>query len=125
MNNLVVENPEVEVFVNGFVKFRKAEMSSRGIYLQDKELLDTVFQVGTFFKYELQPEIKTVVILPSEQKERHTVSKRKMKDGNKPVIDIRGKSVLSVFEGCTELQVTIYVDRIEVVGTTKEEMTHD
>jgi DNA (cytosine-5)-methyltransferase 1 len=116
MNSVVVENQEIEVFVNGFVKFRKAKMSARGVYLQDKELLDTVFQVGTFFKYDLQQERKMVVILPCEQKEKYTVSKRKMKDCIKPVIDIRGNTVLSVFEGCTELQVTIFTDRIEVVG---------
>lgn len=105
----------------GLIKSRKAEPSARGVYVQDKELLQTDFIVGTNFKYEMDADQRKVTVLPTDEKTRHTVSKRKMTDGTlKPVIDIRGKAVLEILAGCTEYEVNIFVDRIEVIGKVEE-----
>lgn len=117
----VKEVPVIETVTEEPIKIRSANMSKRGIYIQDKELLETLLQVGTFFKYETYEESKTVIVLPSDVKGRHTVSKRKMGDILKPVIDIRQKSVLAIFDGCDKLEIRIYVDRIEVIGKNENE----
>ena len=49
------------------IKSRKARNSTRGIYLQDIELQKTAFQVGTNFKYVIDPKNKKMVILPSDE----------------------------------------------------------
>lgn len=109
---------EAVQFVNNLelIKFRKAKMTSRGVYIQDKELLDTDFEIGGYFLVEFFPENKTVVLSPNLWKTEHTVSKRKAKDVLKPVLDVRGKQVLACFEGCSELEVYIHKDHIEVIG---------
>lgn len=101
------------------VKTRKAKVSARGVYVQDKELLQTEFKVGGFFEYET--EDKKITVRPSGVKGKHTISKRDMGTYIKPVIDIRGKGVLCVLEGCQELEVNIYTDKIVVVGIAEKE----
>lgn len=102
------------------VKSRKAEMSSRGIYIQDRELLETVFLMGTHFDYDVRPELNLVIVVPSETNLKNTVSKRQMKGYVKPVIDIRKKEVLKAFEGCEELEIDIYESAIYIYGVTAE-----
>lgn len=63
---------------------------------------------------------KKVVIVPSEEGS-NVVSKRMVKDGIKPVIDIRNKEALAVFEGAEFLQVEIMEDEIVVSGYVQEE----
>lgn len=102
------------------VKSRKAEMSSRGIYIQDRELLETVFLMGTHFDYDVRPELNLVIVVPSETNLKNTVSKRQMKGYVKPVIDIRKKEVLKAFEGCVELEIDIYNSAIYIQGIKPE-----
>jgi DNA (cytosine-5)-methyltransferase 1 len=102
------------------VKQRKAEMSVRGIYIQDKELLQTVFQVGSHFDFEVDLEKKFVKVIQSETNLKNTVSKRKMKDYVKPVIDIRKKEVLTAFNGCDSLEIDIYEKCIYIYGVQPE-----
>jgi hypothetical protein len=111
-----VVTPEVIEVPETIVKTREAKMSTRGIYVQDVELLQTVFQVGTYFDFVINAESKTVTVIPTEVKGKNTVSKRKMKDVTKPVIDIRRKNVLETFNGCENLVVTIFENRIEIAG---------
>lgn len=103
-----------------FIKSRKAKNSKRGIYLQDKQLKKTVFQPGTSYKYMIDVKEKKVIIVASEEGS-NIVSKRMMKDGVKPVIDIRNKEALAVFEGSEFLQVEIMDDEIIVSGYVQEE----
>ncbi|MGR9635297.1 hypothetical protein ACU82A_30405 [Bacillus cereus] len=79
------------------IKQRKAKRSERGIFLQDKELLNTVFQPGTHFKYIIDINQKKVIILPSDK--GNTVSKRRYQEKQKPVIDIRKKGSFISFSG--------------------------
>lgn len=98
------------------IKSRKAKLSSRGIYLQDRKLSETTFQPGTHFKYLIDITNRQVVILPSEDPGSNTVSKRELKQLTKPVLDIRNKEALSAFSGCEYLEVEIYEEQIIVRG---------
>lgn len=104
-----------------FIKKRKAKNSDR-IYLQDIELRETVFTPGSHYTYKVNKN-KEIVIVPTEEK-ANKVSKRELKDGPKPVIDIRDKKSLSVFKGMKELQVEIFEDIIVVSGY-KEDKVED
>ncbi|KYC70478.1 DNA-cytosine methyltransferase [Bacillus licheniformis] len=97
------------------IKKRKAKKSNRGIYLQDSQLNETEFKAGTHFKYIIDPHLKQIVILPSDEK-GNTVSKRILKDSVKPVIDIRKKEALSVFRDADYLEVEIYNNEILIKG---------
>lgn len=96
------------------IKQRYAKKSQRGIFLQDSELMNTVFKPGTHFRYVIDVNHRKVVILPAQ--EGNTVSKRKFQDKHKSVIDIRKKEALSAFKGCDYLQVSIYKDEIRIEG---------
>lgn len=97
-----------------FIKQRKAKPSSRGIYIQDKELMQTRFQPGQSFTYAVDPVNRKVIILPSKDKSSHTVSKRKLDDQVKPVIDIRSREALSLMADSDYLTVTIHEDQVVV-----------
>ncbi|WP_416656078.1 DNA cytosine methyltransferase [Bacillus amyloliquefaciens] len=97
------------------LKKRKAKISARGVYLQDQQLSDTQFAPGAKFKYIIDPKKNQLLIVPSN-KEGNTVSKRSIKTGVKPVIDIRKREVLSLFTGLDFLEIEIYEDKIKVTG---------
>lgn len=97
------------------IKSRRAKKSNRGLYLQDRQLLDTVFQPGSHFKYVIDMSNRQVVILASEE-EGNTVSRRQLGGLVKPVLDIRNKQALQAFQGCAYLQVEIYDEKIVVRG---------
>lgn len=100
------------------IKVRKAKLSKRGIYIQDRDLNKTVFKPSTAFVYEIDANERVITIRPSERKEKakNHVSKRVMKDYIKPVIDIREKSALSLFEGAEHLVIRIEENLIQVTG---------
>jgi DNA (cytosine-5)-methyltransferase 1 len=102
------------------IKSRRAKNSSRGIYLQDRQLGDTVFQPGTHYKYAIDVVNRKVIILSSES-EGNIVSKRDMKQFVKPVLDIRNKEALSAFQGCDYLQVEIFEDQVVISGYASED----
>lgn len=102
------------------LKKRIAKNSARGLYLQDKELRDSVFQPGQRYKYVVDVASRKVIILSSDDVTDNLVSKRQISEGLKPVIDIRNKEALSVFAGAEYLQVEIFQDQIVVEGYTEE-----
>lgn len=97
------------------IKARRAKNSARGLYLQDRQLSDTVFKPGTHYKYTIDIKKRQVVILSSEEK-GNIVSRRQHSGYIKPVLDIRNKRALQAFQGCEFLQVEIYEDKIVVSG---------
>ncbi|MBP1931760.1 DNA cytosine methyltransferase [Ammoniphilus resinae] len=99
------------------LKKRPAKVSHRGIYLKDKELVDTDFKIGSHFKYIWDVKEKRLVIVPTEEKTRNTVSH--LADGVTPVIDIRTKEAREAFQGCDLLEVEIYQNQIVVIGSVK------
>lgn len=103
-----------------FIKRRTAKKSDRGIYLQDKELNQTLFQPGKHFKYVIDPAHQKIVILSSDDTNDNTVSKRQLENQIKPVIDIRNKKALSAFAQCDYLQVEIFHDQIIIEGYQQE-----
>lgn len=99
------------------IKVRKMKLSKRGVYIQDKELSQSDFKVGSHYRYVIDVNSKKIVILSSDKESDNTVSKRKVKDDEfKSVIDIRDKEALKVFEGADFLQCTIVEDRVIVEG---------
>ncbi|MEK5183194.1 DNA cytosine methyltransferase [Paenibacillus sp. FSL P4-0288] len=103
------------------LKKRKAKVWSRGIFLQDKVLKETVFQPGSHYKYVIDQKSKKVIILSSNDERDNTVSRRKLKET--PVIDVKNKEALSVFEGCDYLQVEIFGERVVVQGYSATQST--
>lgn len=101
------------------LKKRKAKNSKRGLYLQDKQLNETVFKPGTHFKYVIDNNKKEILIVPTDEK-GNTVSKRTVKDTVKSVIDIRNRAALSIFSGMDKLEVEIFEDKVLVRGYKNE-----
>ncbi|MCY9763176.1 DNA cytosine methyltransferase [Paenibacillus alvei] len=96
------------------IKSRRAKNSQRGLYIQDLQLKETVFQPGTHFTYIVDRKEKKLIIL--QAKDGNTVSKRSIRDGMKPVLDIRNKEALAVFHECDYLQIEIFEQEIIVRG---------
>lgn len=103
------------------IKERLAKISERGIYVQDKELSQTNFKPGDYIKYVVDPKNKKIVILQSDEKTTNRVSKRELKNGHKPVIDIRSKDALVALNGSDYWQVKIFDDQVVVEGYVEEE----
>jgi|GEM_PF-436219 len=102
--------------ISKWLKKRKAKLSSRGIYIQDKELKHSNFKIGHNFKYLVDLNKKQIRIVPCEEQTNNTVSKRELKDGYKPVLDIRDKKALNAFQGADYLEVLILENEILVKG---------
>ncbi|WP_333887911.1 hypothetical protein [Clostridium sp.] len=60
------------------LKKRKMKNSERGIYIQDNELINSMFKVGQYFKYIIDKKNKKLIILPSNTETKNSVSKRKI-----------------------------------------------
>lgn len=101
------------------LKKRKAKKSERGIYIQDIQLKDSVFKPGSHFKYLIDNKKKEVIILPDEES-KNTVSKRSIKNGVKPVIDIRNAEALKAFKDMDFLEIEIFEEKILVKGLKEE-----
>ncbi|MEM4992959.1 DNA cytosine methyltransferase [Priestia sp. SB1] len=67
---------------NNIIKKRKAKKSERGLYIQDIELMKTMFKAGTKFKYIVDYNTKEILIVPSTE-EGNTVSYRQLKPTKK------------------------------------------
>lgn len=104
------------------IKRRKAKNSTRGLYIQDKELKETDFHVGSKFNYTLDLVNRKVIIHPA-QVSNNTVSKRTVNGELKPVIDLRDKKALAVFQDAEHLEVEIFQDQIHVTGYVTETET--
>lgn len=102
------------------IKKRIAKLSKRGLYLQDKELRQTNFKIGQHFKYEVDLKKKQIRIVSTDEQTKNIVSKRMLQDGLKPVIDIRDKGALQVFNGAEQLEVIILENEVLVRGIVKE-----
>lgn len=101
------------------IKKRLGKKSNRGIYLQDRELKNTLFNIGKNFKYIIDTKNNKILIIPSEDETNNTVSKRQIKDEVKPVIDIRAKDALSIFKDVDYLQISMFEDEIIIEGFEK------
>ena len=109
--------------IKRLIKQRTAKKSSRGLYLQDSELNSTGFQPGTHFNYIVDRKSRKIIIVKTDEQTKNTVSRRQLKSGTKPVIDIRNKSSLDVFSEADLLQISIFDDEIivEALSETKNE----
>lgn len=97
-----------------------SKINSRVLYLQNKKLMNTKFKAGTHYRYILDIKSKQIIIVPTNNEEDRTVSKRKLSNGLlKPVIDIKGKKAKEDFskvfgENVDYLQIDIYKNRIVI-----------
>lgn len=102
--------------ISKLLKKRKINTQNR-LYSQDSILNETAFKPGTYLN--LEATTNKLVIKPSKQPTGLKVSKRNLKTMTKPVIDIRDKSILSIFQGSNELTLLIYEDHLEIIGKEK------
>lgn len=102
--------------VETFLKRRIGKNSGR-LFLHDKELKDTVFKSGSHYRYDVKDN--KLFIWPAV--EGNTVSQRD-KDGLEPLIDIRDKASFAAFEGCAQLWITIYGDKVVIEGYVEEDV---
>lgn len=118
------------------IKKRLGKNTKKRIYIQDKELMDTAFVPGEKYSYLIDIKNNKMIISPSldldstEQSNtdsnvitgERTVSKRKVQEGVKPVLDIRDtESISKAFPKSEYLQITIYKEEIIIEGYNKEE----
>ncbi len=108
--------------ISKWLKKRKAKLSNRGLYIQDKELKQSNFKIGQNFKYLVDLNKKQIRIVPCEEETNNTVSKRQLKDGYKPVLDIRDKKALQAFQGADYLEVLILENEILVKGVKERKI---
>ncbi|GAB6443415.1 hypothetical protein bcgnr5390_15810 [Bacillus luti] len=113
---------KTNIFKGMLLKKRPAKNSDRGLYIQDMVLKMSEFKPGSSYKYVIDPKNNKLIIVPTNEK-GNKVSKRKIKSGLKPVIDIRNKDALQMFKGAELLEIEIFGDRIVVTGyeETKED----
>lgn len=105
------------------IKERLGKKAKR-LYIQDKELRDTQFAPGKHFSYEIDNISKKVRISLTNHS-KNTVSKRMIKDGVKPVIDIRDSQVMNVFKNSEKLKIEIYEEYILVEGLIDSSSVHE
>ncbi|MFW6030103.1 MAG: DNA cytosine methyltransferase [Halanaerobiales bacterium] len=89
--------------------------SKRGITFSFKDQGETKFSVGAKYRYMIDIKNKKMVIFSSENGGLK-VSKKRHKDSEKPLFDIRKKEALKAFKGVEYLQVSVYEDEIIVEG---------
>ena len=105
---------------NKLIKKRRLNTKNHRIYLKDRELKKTTFEIGNKVSYIINKKTKTLQIIPQVVPFKTgdiTVCKCKQKENDiLPVMDIRRKEVLNSFNNCDIVQVLIYKDRVVVKG---------
>ncbi|WP_288326099.1 DNA cytosine methyltransferase [uncultured Clostridium sp.] len=101
--------------VKNMIKKRFINTKNR-IYIQDSELMQTVFEPGKRYNYKFNKDDGSMLEIFIDDKGSKIVSKRKRKDLLNPVIDIRTKEVLEQFNKFDKMEIEIYKDKILVRG---------
>jgi len=110
--------------ISGAIKTRLMKKSERGLYLQDIELKETDFSPGVHFKYVIDNKSRRVTILKSDDG-KNTVSRRKIKNGLKPVVDIRDSKAIAALKSSDLIVVTFYKDKLIIEGLDKVNNQHE
>lgn len=92
------------------------------IYIQDSELLKTVFEPGKKYAYEFNKENGSILKIFIDDNGTKIVSKRKRKDSLNPVIDIRSKEIIEQFSKFDKMEIEIYEDEILVRGLVENKL---
>ena len=122
--------------MKNIIKTKKMETKNKSsidrIYIEGKELLQTQFNIGCKYAYEIDFETKKVVIKSSDDlnsnrlvKMSKKIRRKISKDGSidekvRPLMDIRHPDIKRVFNGVTKCVVRVYDDKIIV--TPKKEI---
>lgn len=85
---------------------------------------NTNFNIGSNYRYIIEPKSRKIYILSSNAKNSLKVSKKKVGKSIKSLIDLRAKSVKNVFENAEFIEVkieksTIVVDILREITTSK------
>lgn len=86
------------------------------IYIQDSELLKTVFEPGKRYNCKFNKNDGSVLKIFIDDNGGKIVSKRKRKNSLNPVIDIRTKEILAQFNKFDKMEIEIYENEILVRG---------
>lgn len=122
--------------MKNIIKTKKMETKNKSsidrIYIEGKELLQTQFNIGCKYAYEIDFETKKVVIKSSDDlnsnrlvKMSKKIRRKISKDGSIdekviPLMDIRHPDIKRVFNGVAKCVVRVYDDKIIV--TPKKEI---
>lgn len=106
--------------VKEVIKKRLINTKNNRIYIQDSELLKTVFKPGEKYNFEFDKKNSSTLKIFIDGNSKRIVSKRKRKDYINPVIDIRTKDILAQFNNYDKIEIEIYQDEILVRGLLQE-----
>ncbi len=95
--------------------FKKIKASKRGLTFSGKELERADLAIGSNFSIEINTKLKKVTILKKEDG-RYKVSRKKVGDNIKPLIDIRKKEIVEQFQGKEKIIVKFFKGYIEVIA---------
>lgn len=90
------------------------------IYIQDSELLKTVFEPGKRYNCKFNKTDGSVLKIFIDDNGGKIVSKRKRKNSLNPVIDIRTKEILEQFNKFDKMEIEIYENEILVRGLLEQ-----
>lgn len=103
-----------------YIKKRFLDTKNHRIYIQDSELLKTVFIPGKKYNFEFNKGNESTLKIFIDDNGKRTVSKRQRKGYINPVIDIRRKDILSQFSNYDKVEIEIYEEEILVRGLSEE-----
>lgn len=107
--------------MNRIIEKKKIKVSKRGVTFSFRDKGKSKFSIGNYYKYIIDVKNRKMVILPTEEGKGLKISRKKTRNSQKPLFDIRNKKVLSTFEGVDYLEITIYENKILVEGYVEKE----
>lgn len=97
------------------LKVKRLQSAEGRIFFADNILSKIGLKPGTFYKYLLDQNTRSVEITQDEGGSK-IISKRKVGDSEIPLIDIRNQKISELLSNCDYLHVMIYGDKIVVKG---------
>lgn len=104
---------------------RTRKDSIERVFIEDKKLLKTNFEIGQKYTYNINFETKVVTIRANNDlvycnDKKVKVSSKQNKDDNSfiPIVDIRHPNIRKVFEGVKECLVEVFEDKIIICPNT-------
>lgn len=102
--------------VRNAIKKRILNTKNNRIYIQDSELIQTVFKPGEKYDFKFIKHDGSMLKIFIDGDGKRIVSKRKRKNYINPVIDIRNRDILDRFKGYSKIEIEIYKNEILVRG---------
>lgn len=107
-----------------FIKQKLSKTSKNSIeriYLDDKHIKDSGFEIGGTFSYDVDLEKHQVRIVPNPSLEgKGKVSRRKNRGVLVPLIDVRNKKIEQAFSGINQCRITIFEGEVLIEGVLSD-----